>query len=112
MSVRLAPSILSADFASLGAAVQTRMLRHAADLVAPGGRLVYATCSSEPEENQDVVESWLRDDSRFRRTSRASVVGEGIPVDLLNDQGQLQTRPDLHGLEAFFAAAADRVGAR
>src|SRR5262249_28344971 len=37
------------------AAAQGLMLRHAADAVAPGGRLIYATCSSEPEENEELV---------------------------------------------------------
>ncbi len=45
------------DLAGLADA-QRGMLRHAADVVAPGGRLVYATCSSEPEENEEVVR-WL-----------------------------------------------------
>ncbi len=35
------------------------MIGAAAALVAPGGKLVYATCSSEPEENEGVVEAFL-----------------------------------------------------
>src|SRR5262249_35001822 len=38
------------------------MLKHAADAVAPGGRLIYATCSSEPEENEAVVDAFLASD--------------------------------------------------
>ena len=41
------------------AAAQRAMLEQAAAVVRPGGRLVYATCSSEPEENEDVVASFL-----------------------------------------------------
>src|SRR5581483_1673844 len=41
------------------AAAQLVMLQHAADVVAPGGRLVYATCSSEPEENEAVAAAFL-----------------------------------------------------
>ncbi len=48
------------------AADQHRMLRAAAAAVRPGGRLIYATCSSEPEENVDVVEKFLGDDGSFR----------------------------------------------
>ena len=92
------------------ARMQTRMLRQAAGLVAPGGRLVYATCSSEPEENEEVVDNWLRSDPRFRRAHRAALIADGVPAALLDGKGQLQTRPDRHGLEAFFAAAADRHG--
>jgi 16S rRNA (cytosine967-C5)-methyltransferase len=97
-----------ADIAA-AAEVQSRLIRQAAALVAPGGRLVYATCSSEPEENQQVVDAWLADDGRFRRAEGSALASDGVPPAVLDDRGQLQTRPDLHGLEAFFAAAADRV---
>ena len=38
---------------------QVNLLRRAADTVRPGGRLVYATCSSEPEENEAVADAFL-----------------------------------------------------
>ena len=50
------------------AASQRRMLQHAAEAVAPGGRLVYATCSSEPEENEAVADGLPR---RIPRDSRS-----------------------------------------
>jgi 16S rRNA (cytosine967-C5)-methyltransferase len=94
------------------AAVQARLLRHAASLVAPGGRLVYATCSSEPEENEGVFEAWLNSEPSFHPAGPESLSHEGVPSGLLDQQGHLHTRPDLHALEAFFAAAADRARAR
>lgn len=46
------------DLARL-AALQGSLLASAADLCAPGGRIVYATCSPEPEETRDVVAAFL-----------------------------------------------------
>src|SRR5262249_3420540 len=42
-------------------ALQTRLLLSACRLLAPGGSLVYSTCSIEPEENRSVVDRVLRD---------------------------------------------------
>src|SRR5205085_3097499 len=47
------------------AAAQRQMLAQAAGVVRSGGRLVYATCSSEPEENEAVVESFLHASDAF-----------------------------------------------
>ena len=54
------------DLAPLASA-QLTMLRHAAEAVRSGGRLVYATCSSEPEENDRVVASFLAGNSDFTK---------------------------------------------
>lgn len=73
------------------AATQRAMLAQATAALAPNGRLVYATCSSEPEENADIVNAFLADHPDFQR--------EG---------DDLETRPDRDGLDAFFAAVLVR----
>ena len=87
---------------------QRAMLGEAARAVAPGGRLVYATCSTEPEENDDVVAAFLAAHPAFRLVRPETLLAEGVPGPLIDDQGVLRTRPDLHGLEVFFAAAMQR----
>jgi 16S rRNA (cytosine967-C5)-methyltransferase len=95
----------SADDLPVLAASQTQMIRSAADVVRPGGRLVYATCSSEPEENEEIVARFLAQDGRFtdgRPRERR------VPPAVIDAQGHLATRPDRHGLEVFFAAVLVR----
>jgi 16S rRNA (cytosine967-C5)-methyltransferase len=77
------------------------MLNRVADVVIPGGRIVYATCSGEPEENEDVVSSFLAARSDF------ALVPERIPPTLssfMTASGHFRTLPFRDGLEAFFAA--------
>ncbi len=90
------------------ARTQGRLIDQAAGAVAPGGRLIYATCSSEPEENDDVVAGFLARHPAFAPAARAALVEGGVPEMLLDSRGFLATRPDRHGLEIFFAAALDR----
>jgi 16S rRNA (cytosine967-C5)-methyltransferase len=85
---------------------QVDLLMRAADAVRPGGRLVYATCSSEPEENDGVVQRFLERAPFDRLDLRHDSPGPLRP--LLDDQGALRTVPFAHGLEAFFAAAMVR----
>jgi 16S rRNA (cytosine967-C5)-methyltransferase len=93
------------------AAQQARMLRHSASTVKPGGRLVYATCSSEPEENEAVAAAFLA----AHPTSRAvSAIDLALPPGLasvINHAGHLRTLPHEHQLEAFFAAVFERTTA-
>jgi 16S rRNA (cytosine967-C5)-methyltransferase len=95
------------DLAALAAA-QRRMLGHAAACVAPGGRLIYATCSSEPEENDKVVDHLLATMPGFARVDTRTI--PGIPAAVVDERGYLRTAPHLHGLEAFFGAVLERVG--
>ena len=100
----------SVDLARFAGA-QLTMLGHAARVVRPGGRLVYATCSSEPDENEHVVDAFLaehRDFDPIRPDTLHSLLSQGAR-DTLDDQGRLLTAPDTHGLEAFFAAVLRRT---
>ena len=85
------------------------MIAAAAEAVAPGGRLVYATCSSEPEENEEVVAAFLTGMPGFVRAGPDALVDAGVPPSVLDRAtGDLQTRPDRHGLECFYASALER----
>jgi 16S rRNA (cytosine967-C5)-methyltransferase len=94
---------VEADLAALAAA-QREMLGRLATVVRPGGRLVYSTCSSEPEENEQVVEAFLADHPDFRREPSTH-----LPPELLDADGALKTVPFRDGLEAFYAAALVRA---
>ena len=91
----------SADDFERFAAVQATMLGRAAEVTAAGGRLVYATCSSEPDENEAVVSRFLDDHPEFESAPAR------IPAELARfttADGYFRTFPFRDGLEAFFAA--------
>jgi 16S rRNA (cytosine967-C5)-methyltransferase len=90
------------------AATEITMLQHAADAVAPGGRLIYATCSSEPEENEGVVDAFLSSTRQFLPLPVGAAV-PNVPEAVVDARGHLRTEPHRHGLEAFFGAVFERM---
>ena len=82
---------------------QLSMLRNASKVVRNGGRLIYSTCSLEPEENEHVIGKFLGENGEFA-ISRPSV-----PPDLITAAGFLRTSPAEQGMDGFFAAMLDRV---
>lgn len=85
---------------------QTSILAAAATLVKPGGRLVYATCSLLPEENDAIVERFLARHPDFREGDAAAELARaGIPLDT---GPRLAVAPDTHGCDGFFAAVLER----
>jgi 16S rRNA (cytosine967-C5)-methyltransferase len=94
-----------ADFDAI-TGLQLRILTTAAAAVGPGGRIVYATCSSEPDENELVVSRFLELQPGFRP---APLEFDRAP-HLINSAGHLRTLPFRDRLEAFFAAAVVKAG--
>jgi 16S rRNA (cytosine967-C5)-methyltransferase len=94
-----------ADLAAL-ARDQIVLLDRAADVVKPGGRLVYATCSGEPEETDAVVAAFLETHQDFALSDVRSELAALTP--LFDGRGILRTLPHRDRLEAFFAAALTR----
>jgi 16S rRNA (cytosine967-C5)-methyltransferase len=89
------------------AAKQTRVLAAAAGLVKPGGRLVYATCSVLPDENEAIVEGFLGAHSDFALGDAAvELARAGIALDTGR---MLRLYPHRHGCDGFFAAVLERT---
>ncbi|MEO8139563.1 MAG: 16S rRNA (cytosine(967)-C(5))-methyltransferase RsmB [Gemmatimonadota bacterium] len=84
---------------------QRGLLEAVAPVVRPGGWLVYATCSLEPEENEEQVTAFLNTHPDFRREP-----GHAAPAELLTPDGDLQLLPQRHGVDGAFAARLRRVG--
>lgn len=99
------------DDLTMLAAAEITMLQHAAGAVRPGGRLVYATCSSEPEENEGVADAFVSSTEQFRPVD-ASLVAPSLPEAVVDRRGHVRTEPHRHGLEAFFGAAFERRSQR
>jgi 16S rRNA (cytosine967-C5)-methyltransferase len=90
------------------AARQARMLDQAASAVRPGGALSYATCSSEPEENDEVVDAFLSTHPEFEQGGLSPDPRIRDFADLVDGRGRLRLLPFAHGLDAFFAAVLVR----
>ena len=92
---------------------QVNLLRNALPALAPGGRLVYSTCSLEPEENEFAVNEALRDAlDEFRvvtpRGALQRVLREDIAIErLIGADGFFETFPPKDGTDGFFAAVIE-----
>lgn len=95
-----------ADVATL-AALQTRLLDHAWTLLKPGGRLIYATCSLEPEEGERQIDAFL-DRTADAALVRVEAAMLGGVAEWLDSAGRLRALPShlgaAGGCDGFFAA--------
>ncbi|MCP5269212.1 MAG: RsmB/NOP family class I SAM-dependent RNA methyltransferase [Zoogloeaceae bacterium] len=90
-------------------AKQTSILASASRLVKPGGRLVYATCSLLPEENDAIVTAFLASHADFKGLSAGDILArQGIAGLQSADTDALCLLPHQHGSDGFFAMAMER----
>ena len=83
---------------------QRELLEGAAPIVKPGGLLVYATCSIEPEENERQVDRFLTTHPEFVRERPA-----GADAAWLSPAGDLVLLPQVHGTDGAYAARLRRT---
>ena len=86
---------------------QEALIHKAGSRLKPGGILVYAVCSLEPEENETIIHGFLQKHPEFDIFSSDSAV-PAIDRILLTPEGFLKTLPHPHGMDGFFAAALTR----
>jgi len=87
------------------ASLQRTILDAAAEVVKPGGLLVYSTCSLEKEENDEQVERFLERHQGWRLDPPP----EGVVPQTVLDRGLLRVLPQRHGTDGAFAARLRRA---
>jgi len=81
---------------------QILFLENVAHLIKPAGILNYTVCSSEPEENEQVVEEFLKKHPEFS-VFKPSENALGSLMPLVDRCGYLRTSPDLNNMDGFFS---------
>ncbi|MCG8683428.1 MAG: 16S rRNA (cytosine(967)-C(5))-methyltransferase RsmB [Desulfobacterales bacterium] len=91
------------------AALQKKILNGAANLVTPGGVIVFAVCSCEPEENQEVISHFLNKRKDFEPDPLGFMKHLPLFSKETPDKFQLATYPDYTNMDGFFVARLRRI---
>ena len=104
---------LKAEDLARQAARQSKILGAALKRLAVGGRLLYSTCSLEPEENERVVEAVVGDGFRRvgveRLIANVGMLRERVEVGGMVRDGALRTLPGVDQCDGFFAVVLERI---
>ncbi|MDP2302866.1 MAG: 16S rRNA (cytosine(967)-C(5))-methyltransferase RsmB [Ignavibacteria bacterium] len=86
--------------------LQSALIERAGNLVKIGGYIVYSTCTTEPEENFDIVSKFLEHHQEFELINAKNHLSE----ELIDENGCVQTLPHKHKMDGAFAALLKRNG--
>ena len=105
---------LSADKLGILQATQMQILQQASRVTQKGGYLCYVTCSLLPEENQELIASFLKANKAFQAVDITQIIElPEILASVIAQQPQkeyIQLRPDYHGTDGFFMAWLKHIG--
>lgn len=82
--------------------LQSEILEQASSVLRPGGALVYSTCSTEPEETEEVISRFCRTHSEYVRESVVPWLSASA-LPLVTAQGALSTMGNVLGMDGFYA---------
>lgn len=85
--------------------LQTEILSNAAEFLKRGGVLVYSTCTITPEENEQVIEKFLKQRKDFRLADGSHFVDPG----LVDQNGMVRTLPHVHKMDGSFACRLEKI---
>jgi|TARA_R110001583_G_scaffold39741_1_gene127282 16S rRNA (cytosine967-C5)-methyltransferase len=91
---------------------QAKILKAGAARVTKGGRLIYATCSILGEENERLIETFMRDRKDFKPVPVKEIWADApasVPVPGGKDKPWLRLSPNMHGTDGFFVAVFERT---
>ena len=89
-------------------ALQCQILEAVAPCLRPGGVLVYSTCSTEPEENEEVIERFCRAHAEFKRESVVPWLPPAAQ-GFVTEHGALSTMGNRFSMDGFYAARLRKV---
>ncbi len=89
--------------------LQQKIMTQAADLVIPSGRLIYATCSVLPAENEEQIAWFLENHPDFKVFPVPEIWQAAIGTDCPVDTPYLSLTPARHDTDGFFAAVLERA---
>lgn len=87
------------------AELQKKLLNSAPKYLKPGGVIVYSTCTTEQEENMDIVKDFLEKNPDFKIDDASKYVNR----ELVNAEGCIETFPHKHGIDGSFSARLVRI---
>jgi len=85
--------------------LQLEILSNAAELLKKGGILVYSTCTITPEENEQVIEKFLKQRDDFTLVDSSPFVD----LSVVDDNGMVRTLPHIHKMDGSFACRLEKI---
>lgn len=87
--------------------LQEKILSVSSHYVKPGGVLVYSTCTIEPQENEEMVKAFLKDNKDYSLEDISEFIPGGLAKDTAKE-GYIQLYPNIDGIDGFFISKMRR----